>query len=99
VIAADNIRRFRALGGSVVYGTDLGNGTTVAAPNAEELAALEACGIVGDELIAATVHPAADTAPADVILVGEAPLPSSAAELAAWLDGSHRLISEVEVVA
>ena len=39
-IAADNLARFSARGGTVLYGTDLGNGPLPAGLNGRELAAL-----------------------------------------------------------
>jgi hypothetical protein len=98
-LALDNVRRFRAAGGSVVYGTDLGNGSTVFGPHLDELVALEEAGIVGDELLAAVVHPAVDTVAADVMLVGDDPLPTTAVELFDWLAASRRLTAAAEVVA
>ncbi|HWV50864.1 MAG TPA: hydrolase, partial [Microbacterium sp.] len=44
-IAVDNVRRFHALGGIVVYGTDMGNGPTPVGLNPREIAALREAGI------------------------------------------------------
>jgi imidazolonepropionase-like amidohydrolase len=44
-IACANLRRFAAAGGTVFYGTDLGNGPLPLGINARELTALEACGL------------------------------------------------------
>lgn len=52
-VAIDNIRRFRSLGGRVVYGTDMGNGPTPVGINAEEIRLLEEAGITGADLTAA----------------------------------------------
>lgn len=50
-IAIDNVRRFHALGGIVVYGTDMGNGPTPAGMNPQEIIALREAGIDGTELL------------------------------------------------
>lgn len=52
-IAQDNIRRFAALGGRVVYGTDLGNGPLPLGINPRELRALTDAGLEPDALVAA----------------------------------------------
>ena len=44
-IACANLRRFIAAGGTVFYGTDLGNGPLPLGINVRELTALEACGM------------------------------------------------------
>lgn len=49
--AIDNVRRFHAAGGTVLYGTDMGNGDTPAGLNEREIAALRDVGIDGDDLI------------------------------------------------
>jgi hypothetical protein len=51
-IAQDNVRRFAALGGRVVYGTDLGNGPLPLGINPRELRALADAGIGADALVA-----------------------------------------------
>ncbi|KAA9134421.1 amidohydrolase family protein [Microbacterium caowuchunii] len=50
-IATSNIRRFRAVGGRVIYGTDLGNGPLPVGLNARELAALAAAGMSPAEIL------------------------------------------------
>jgi hypothetical protein len=45
VVARDNLRRFHAFGGTIVYGTDLGNGPLPLGVNERELRALVAAGI------------------------------------------------------
>lgn len=44
-IAIDNVRRFHAAGGAVLYGTDMGNGPTPVGLNPSEIAALHAAGL------------------------------------------------------
>lgn len=51
--AIDNVRRFHAAGGTVHYGTDMGNGPTPVDLNAAELAALREAGIDGEALLRA----------------------------------------------
>ena len=51
--ATDNVRRFHAAGGSVLYGTDMGNGPTPVGLNPAELDALRDAGIDGDDLLRA----------------------------------------------
>lgn len=52
-IAVDNVRRFHAAGGTVHYGTDMGNGPTPAGLNPREVAALRDAGIDGADLLSA----------------------------------------------
>lgn len=52
-IAVDNVRRFKAVGGRVLYGTDMGNGPTPVDVNPSEIAALREAGIDGDDLLRA----------------------------------------------
>lgn len=60
-IALDNVRRFHAHGGTVRYGTDMGNGDTPVDLNPLELDALREAGIRGAALIRALVPVAATT--------------------------------------
>ena len=53
--ASDNVRRFHAASGMVVYGTDLGNGPLPVGVNERELLALEHAGLGMDALVAAIV--------------------------------------------
>jgi imidazolonepropionase-like amidohydrolase len=50
-IAVDNLRRFVAAGGGVLYGTDLGNGDLPVGVNARELIALQDAGVTGAALV------------------------------------------------
>ena len=52
-IALDNLRRFAAAGGHVLYGTDLGNGPLPVGINTRELDALVAAGLSTDAVIGA----------------------------------------------
>ncbi|WP_311258670.1 hydrolase [Microbacterium sp. WCS2018Hpa-9] len=51
--AVDNVRRFHEAGGTVLYGTDMGNGPTPVDLNPAELAALRDGGIDGTDLLRA----------------------------------------------
>ncbi|WP_102191562.1 amidohydrolase family protein [Microbacterium aurantiacum] len=53
VRALDNVRRFHAAGGTVLYGTDMGNGPTPVGLNPAEVAALREAGIDGVDLLRA----------------------------------------------
>lgn len=44
-VATDNVRRFHAAGGTVLYGTDMGNGPTPVGLNPREISALRDAGI------------------------------------------------------
>ena len=89
--ASDNLRRFHAHGGRVLYGTDLGNGPLPVGINRREVEALLAVGMSPSEVLGALTArgPAAATttarpAPARVTLIpGEAP--SDPAGFADWL--------------
>jgi hypothetical protein len=92
-VAVDNIRRFREAGGTVVYGTDMGNGPTPAGVNPGEIHALEAAGFTGDDLLRAVLGPLGDRRPGRT-LVSPLPYPASAAELVAWLAAARRTPEE-----
>lgn len=51
--AVDNVRRFHAAGGTVLYGTDMGNGPMPVGLNPAELAALRDAGLDGIDLLRA----------------------------------------------
>jgi imidazolonepropionase-like amidohydrolase len=58
-IAIDNLRRFIAAGGRVIYGTDLGNGGPAPGIDRREVKAMAAAGMTGRDIIhSATVEPA-----------------------------------------
>jgi imidazolonepropionase-like amidohydrolase len=50
-MAIDNLRRFRAAGGRVLYGTDMGNGPCSGGVERDELAALREAGLSADDLV------------------------------------------------
>ena len=57
VTAIGNLRRFRAYGGTVLYGTDLGNGPLPPAINRREIRALQAAGLTPEEILTAMAGP------------------------------------------
>lgn len=82
--AIDNLRRFVALGGRVVYGTDLGNGPLPPGLNTRELTALAACGLSAPAILDSLtgfLPPRAGVLPTFV----PGPVPADAAEMPAWL--------------
>ncbi|MBD5785083.1 amidohydrolase [Cellulosimicrobium terreum] len=62
-VAIDNVRRFSDAGGTVVYGTDLGNGPLPVGVNERELRALAAAGLGPDALLRSLTS--ASTPPAE----------------------------------
>lgn len=92
-VAIDNIRRFRARGGTVVYGTDLGNGPAPVGPNPTEIRLLERAGLTGDALLGAVLGPLAAITP-ERTLVSPLPVPRSAEDLIAWLASARRLTTQ-----
>jgi len=54
-IAIDNTRRFHAMGGNILYGTDMGNGERPVGLDPDEIAALRSAGIDGADLLRALV--------------------------------------------
>ncbi len=75
-IACDNLVRFRAAGGKVVYGTDLGNGPIPAGIHVREAQLLhEAVRMEPEEVLTAmTAGRLAKDAPADLLVLGGNPL-------------------------
>jgi imidazolonepropionase-like amidohydrolase len=51
--AIDNVRRFRAAGGAILYGTDMGNGPASGGVERDELVALVEAGLTHEELVTA----------------------------------------------
>lgn len=93
--ALDNVRRFRALGGRVAYGTDAGNGPAPAGVNPAEIRALGEAGLAGDELLAALTSTGSSDSDStgvrvDRLLVSPRPLPGTAEEAVAWLADCRR---------
>lgn len=73
--ALDNLRRFHAAGGTVIYGTDLGNGPIPPGIHIRELRLLVEAGLEYEEVLEALVRaPIEPGAPADLIGLGSSPL-------------------------
>jgi imidazolonepropionase-like amidohydrolase len=73
--ALDNVNRFLAAGGRVVYGTDLGNGPIPAGIHVAEIWHLRRAGLSPEQLLEAlTFRPLAPGETADVIVLGGNPL-------------------------
>lgn len=92
--AIDNIRRFHAAGGRVLYGTDLGNGELEPGVNPDEVAALVRAGLAASDVIAALADPWPERTPGwtdagvATFVPGPAPGPERLADpdaVAAWL--------------
>lgn len=72
--ALENLSRFHSAGGTVVYGTDLGNGPIPAGIHLREAALLRDCGLSPDQLLdAMAIGPLQPGAPADLIAMGGDP--------------------------
>ncbi|MEO8292662.1 MAG: amidohydrolase family protein [Actinomycetota bacterium] len=73
--ALDNLRRFHAAGGTVIYGTDLGNGAIPPGIHTRELQLLVEAGLEYEEVLEAMVRaPVAPGSPADLLVLGADPL-------------------------
>ena len=74
--ACDNLTRFRAAGGTVVYGTDLGNGSIPPGIHVREAMILHEIVRMSPEevLVAMTAGPIAVGGPADLVVLGSEPL-------------------------
>ncbi|WP_460788061.1 hypothetical protein [Nocardioides maradonensis] len=91
-VAIDNIRRFRALGGTIRYGTDMGNGPTPVGLNEAEVLALGEAGLEGPDLLAALCGEHPGDVPAERLLTSPLPEPTTAAEAVAWFRSARRLV-------
>ena len=101
--AIDNVRRFHAAGGRVLYGTDFGNGELAPGVNPDEIAALVRAGLAASEVIGALAdpwpEPTADWTDAGVatFVPGTAPDADRLADpdaVAAWLCTARILPTE-----
>lgn len=72
--ALENLRRFHDAGGTVIYGTDLGNGAIPAGIDVRELLLLREAGLSNEDVLAALIRaPLEIDAPADLIALREDP--------------------------
>lgn len=81
----DNARRFVAAGGTLAYGTDMGNGPTPVGVNEREIE------LLGRVLEGAALLRAVLGSPDGPALVAPLPVPGSAADLITWLRAARRL--------
>ena len=73
--ALDNLRRFHDAGGTVVYGTDLGNGSIPPGIHSREARLIAEAGLTKEEVLATMIRaPLEPDAPADLIAVAGDPL-------------------------
>jgi imidazolonepropionase-like amidohydrolase len=73
--ALDNLRRFHDAGGSVIYGTDLGNGPIPPGIHTREAMLLAEAGLEFEEVLESMVRaPLEPGAPADLVAFRESPL-------------------------
>ncbi|MFF2372465.1 amidohydrolase family protein [Agromyces sp. NPDC058110] len=87
--AVDNLRRFHAAGGRVLYGTDLGNGEQPAGVNPHELELLVEAGLAASEVLDALTDPWPREEPAEgVATFAAGPPPETLGDLHAWLAGA-----------
>jgi imidazolonepropionase-like amidohydrolase len=78
--ALDNLQRFRSAGGTVIYGTDLGNGPIPPGVHTRELLLIREAGLTNDEVLGAATRARLEPdAPADLIALGSDPLEDLAA--------------------
>ncbi|WP_454730073.1 amidohydrolase family protein [Cellulosimicrobium protaetiae] len=99
-VAIDNVRRFVALGGTVAYGTDLGNGPLPPGVNSRELRALAAAGLDAHALVAAlTRDAAAERGVPDRALRPGTQRSSTDASLTTWVPGEVPDLDDPDAVA
>jgi imidazolonepropionase-like amidohydrolase len=73
--ALDNLRRFHDAGGTVVYGTDLGNGSIPPGIHAREARLIAEAGLTREEVLQTMIRaPLEPDAPADLVAVAANPL-------------------------
>jgi imidazolonepropionase-like amidohydrolase len=73
--ALDNLRRFHVAGGTITYGTDLGNGSIPAGIHTREALLMVEAGLEPEEVLEAMIRaPLEPDAPADLIGLPRNPL-------------------------
>jgi hypothetical protein len=96
--ALENARAFVAAGGTMLYGTDLGNGDRPSGLQAREIALLDAAGVRGAALVAALADPWPSAAPLQGVasfVAGDPP--TTLDDVPAWLGGAV-VVPEEELV-
>jgi hypothetical protein len=92
--ASANLAAFAAAGGSVLYGTDLGNGDRPVGVLAGELTALDVAGVRGAALVDALSDPWPAAPVSGVATFVPGPTPRSLDDVAGWLSGATVVPSE-----
>ena len=92
--AEANLTAFVAAGGSVLYGTDLGNGDRRVGVQADELAALDRCGVRGETLIDTLCDPWPATAAEGISTFVPGAPPTTLDDVPAWLGRATVVPSE-----
>ncbi|HEX6398942.1 MAG TPA: hypothetical protein VF108_00550, partial [Actinomycetota bacterium] len=78
--ALDNLRRFHVAGGTIVYGTDLGNGEIPPGIHEREARLMREAGLEPEEVLEAMIRaPLEPEAPADLVELAASPLEDLAA--------------------
>ena len=73
--ALDNLRRFHVAGGTIIYGTDLGNGSIPPGIHTREALLMVEAGLEPEEVLEAMIRaPLEPDAPADLIVLRASPL-------------------------
>lgn len=85
-VAVDNLRRYHAAGGRVVYGTDMGNGPLPVGLNARELAGLADSGLAVDDIVRSLEGFLPSRSERFVYV--PSPVPEHTIDIAAWLDAA-----------
>ncbi|WP_353807833.1 amidohydrolase family protein [Agromyces sp. SYSU T00194] len=93
-VALDNLARFHAAGGTVLSGTDLGNGDLPSGVNPREVRGLLDAGLAPAEVLAAMTACWPVGPPAGVATWIPGPPPASAADVPDWLAGAHVVPAE-----
>jgi imidazolonepropionase-like amidohydrolase len=95
-IAVDNLKRFAALGGRVIYGTDLGNGPLPVGINPREIEGLLAAGLSRDAVIASMTPGSPSFSVGRRFSWIPRPRVGDASETAEWIS-SARVISTTDI--
>ena len=98
-LALDNLRRFQAAGGRVLYGTDLGNGDQPLGVNPAEVDLLAMAGLGASDVLAAICDPWPQAERDDAVATFvPGPPPTTLDDLASWL-ATARLVPAEELEA
>ncbi|GLI27565.1 amidohydrolase [Agromyces rhizosphaerae] len=93
-VALDNLARFHAAGGTVLWGTDLGNGDLPLGVNPREVQGLLDAGLAPADVLAAMIATWPVGPPDGVATWIPGPPPAASDEFAAWLTGAHVVPAE-----